>query len=334
MHVFREGCPTALNSRWTHTLPHACSQSLPSVKGIVHSEIKTHPHLVPNQNAVMFFSEIRKLWIIAYQLLHYHLYNDSSLHFTFMHLADTFIQSDLQSRFIQSDSSYNFFCPYVCSLGIEPTTFCATNAMLYHWATGTHSSQWPRADKMQKKRRKKDTNCNYYSKLILLSPKDTFSMHPCPQLLRYQCHFDISDSEASFYIVYMCQRRDVVPFWYLHPITFSKAILHRHYIRNVCFTVSYTVSHRSEYTPRICVNILLQGSSNLSLEGQSAAEFSSNPDQTHYLWFSSDLEDSDYHTQVCLIRVRAKLCRSGPDLRMPVFFSFFIYFIFSCDNTE
>ncbi len=32
-------------------------------------------------------------------------------------------------------SGYNFFCLYVCSLGIEPTTFCA--AMLYHWATGT-----------------------------------------------------------------------------------------------------------------------------------------------------------------------------------------------------
>ncbi len=30
------------------------------------------------------------------------------------------------------------FCQYVCSLGIEPTTFCAANAMLYHWATGTH----------------------------------------------------------------------------------------------------------------------------------------------------------------------------------------------------
>ncbi len=28
-------------------------------------------------------------------------------------------------------------------------------------------------------------------------------------------------------------------------------------------------------------NALGQGSSNLSLEGQSAAEFSSNPDQTH-----------------------------------------------------
>ncbi len=29
------------------------------------------------------------------------------------------------------------FYQYVCSLGIEPTTFCAANAMLYHWATGT-----------------------------------------------------------------------------------------------------------------------------------------------------------------------------------------------------
>ncbi len=35
-----------------------------------------------------------------------------------------------------------------------------------------------------------------------------------------------------------------------------------------------------------------QGSSNLSLEVQFAAEFSSNLDQTH-LWFSNDLEDSD-----------------------------------------
>ncbi len=26
------------------------------------------------------------------------------------------------------------------SLGIEPSTFCAANAMLYHWATGTHCS--------------------------------------------------------------------------------------------------------------------------------------------------------------------------------------------------
>ncbi len=33
---------------------------------------------------------------------------------------------------------FNFFHHYVCSLGIEPTTFCAANAMLYHWATGTN----------------------------------------------------------------------------------------------------------------------------------------------------------------------------------------------------
>ncbi len=52
--------------------------------------------------------------------------------FTFMHLADAFIQSDLHC--IQA---IHFFCLYVCSLGIEPTTFCAANAMLYHWATGT-----------------------------------------------------------------------------------------------------------------------------------------------------------------------------------------------------
>ncbi len=31
------------------------------------------------------------------------------------------------------------FYQYVCSLGIEPTTFCAANAMLYHWATGTQN---------------------------------------------------------------------------------------------------------------------------------------------------------------------------------------------------
>ncbi len=49
-----------------------------------------------------------------------------------MHLADTFIQSDLQC--IQA---IFFFYQYVCSLGIEPTTFCAANAMLYHWATGS-----------------------------------------------------------------------------------------------------------------------------------------------------------------------------------------------------
>ncbi len=35
--------------------------------------------------------------------------------------------------------------------------------------------------------------------------------------------------------------------------------------------------------PEFCHFGLVQGSSNLSLEGQSAAEFSSNPDQTHLI---------------------------------------------------
>ncbi len=48
-----------------------------------------------------------------------------------MDLADACIQSDLQ--YIQAIH----FCQYVCFLGIEPTTFCAANAMHYHWATGT-----------------------------------------------------------------------------------------------------------------------------------------------------------------------------------------------------
>ncbi len=39
--------------------------------------------------------------------------------FTFMHLADAFIQSDLQCII----HGYTFFYQYVCSLGIEPTTF-------------------------------------------------------------------------------------------------------------------------------------------------------------------------------------------------------------------
>ncbi len=52
-----------------------------------------------------------------------------------MHLADAFIQSDLQC--IQA---IHLFCQYVCSLGIEPTTFAlhAATQCSNHWATGTH----------------------------------------------------------------------------------------------------------------------------------------------------------------------------------------------------
>ncbi len=43
----------------------------------------------------------------------------AAITFTFMHLADAFIQSDLQF----SSFRLYIFCQYVCSLGIEPTTF-------------------------------------------------------------------------------------------------------------------------------------------------------------------------------------------------------------------
>ncbi len=60
-----------------------------------------------------------------------------------MHLADAFIQSDLQLH-----SGYTFLNQYVCSLGIEPTTFCAADEMLYLWAIQEHIrlllSVWPK----------------------------------------------------------------------------------------------------------------------------------------------------------------------------------------------
>ncbi len=52
--------------------------------------------------------------------------------FTFMHLADAFIQNDLQS--IQDI--------YLLVVHVFPGNWthdlCAANTMLYHWATGTH----------------------------------------------------------------------------------------------------------------------------------------------------------------------------------------------------
>ncbi len=48
-----------------------------------------------------------------------------------MYLPDAFIQ--------ETYSAFSLYiCLYVSSLGIEHTTFCAANEMLYHWATGKH----------------------------------------------------------------------------------------------------------------------------------------------------------------------------------------------------
>ncbi len=54
------------------------------------------------------------------------------LHFTY-----AFIQSDLQCIQAIHYLFYYFLSVCVCSLGIEPMTFCTANTMLYHWATGT-----------------------------------------------------------------------------------------------------------------------------------------------------------------------------------------------------
>ncbi len=55
------------------------------------------------------------------------------LFITFTHLADAFIQSDLQCIQV----IHIFFCQYMCSLGIEPTTFALLTQCSNHWATGT-----------------------------------------------------------------------------------------------------------------------------------------------------------------------------------------------------
>ncbi len=42
---------------------------------------------------------------------------------------------------LQVHSGFTCFFKYVCSWGIEPTTFCAANTMLHHWATVTPCTQ-------------------------------------------------------------------------------------------------------------------------------------------------------------------------------------------------
>ncbi len=62
--------------------------------------------------------------------------------FTFMHLADAFIQTTYSAFRLYIGF---VFYQYMCTLGIEPTTFCAANTMFYHWATGTPAQHQRRA---------------------------------------------------------------------------------------------------------------------------------------------------------------------------------------------
>ncbi len=50
-----------------------------------------------------------------------------------MHLADAFIQATYIAFRLY------IYCQYVCSLGIEPTTFALLTQCSNHWATGTPS---------------------------------------------------------------------------------------------------------------------------------------------------------------------------------------------------
>ncbi len=67
-----------------------------------------------------------------------HDWDTLTLHLTFFNLY-AFSRCFYPKR-LAVHLGYTFFCQYVCSLGIQPITFWAANAMLYHWATGTQNS--------------------------------------------------------------------------------------------------------------------------------------------------------------------------------------------------
>ncbi len=89
---------------------------------------RTHPQVIQYVDEIVSASE--QIWknLALHDLLTIRVNGCHHLH---LHLSDAFIQSNLQC--IQAIH----FCQYVCSLEIEPTTFCVADAMLYHWATGT-----------------------------------------------------------------------------------------------------------------------------------------------------------------------------------------------------
>ncbi len=57
------------------------------------------------------------------------------IYITFMHLADAFIQSDLQ---LHSGYTFSLVCVFP---GNRTHNLCAADAMLYHWATQEHKQK-------------------------------------------------------------------------------------------------------------------------------------------------------------------------------------------------
>ncbi len=84
-----------------------------------------HENIGMDPSVNIIFSFIKCLVHLKISLIYFII-------FTFMHLADAFIQSDFQCIQVK-----HFFCQYVCSLGIEPTTFALLTQYSNHWATGT-----------------------------------------------------------------------------------------------------------------------------------------------------------------------------------------------------
>lgn len=79
MHAFREGCSAVLTTHWTHALTQASFQSLPSVNGIISSEMKT---VIMNSHSscskpFSFSQKGENHEELFNSSSHYHQYNDS-----------------------------------------------------------------------------------------------------------------------------------------------------------------------------------------------------------------------------------------------------------------
>ncbi len=93
------------------------------------------------------------------------LYIKVAVRFTFTHLADAFIQSDLQC--IQA---IHLYCQYVCCLGIKPTTFalltrCSTTEPQEHSWTAEINTSGSKTKKMYFVFK---TNYHYMDRLSIL----------------------------------------------------------------------------------------------------------------------------------------------------------------------
>ncbi len=118
--------------------------------------------------AVFNIGSVEK-WVSIYILNKKKLYIKVTVRFTFtftcMHLADAFIQSDLQC--IQA---IHLYCQYVCSLGIKPTTFalltqCSTTEPQEHSWTAEINTSGSKTTKMYFVFK---TNYHYMDRLSIL----------------------------------------------------------------------------------------------------------------------------------------------------------------------